>query len=104
MTKKYLLIFVLLGIWSCNERKFIQADDQMIADADSHPGEWLTHGLNYSEDRYSLLTEITKENVQELGLAWSTSLDSKRGLEATPLVADGVIFKLALPPLQMTRS
>ncbi len=92
MTTKYLLIFVLFGIWSCNERKFIQADDQMIADADSHPGEWLTHGLNYSEDRYSLLTEITKKNVQELGLAWSTSLDSKRGLEATPLVADGVMY------------
>jgi quinohemoprotein ethanol dehydrogenase len=90
--RRSLLLITILSFLSCNENKFIQADDIVLAEATSHPGEWLTHGLNYAEDRYSLLTQVTKENVQQLGIAWSTSLDSKRGLEATPLVADGVMY------------
>lgn len=89
---KCLLYFLLFLLAGCTDKKFVQADDAVLAAAEAHPGEWLTHGLNYSEDRYSLLTQINKENIQQLGLAWTTSLDSKRGLEATPLVADGVMY------------
>lgn len=89
---KNIFYLALLVCVACSEKKFVAADDKMIANAADHPGEWLTHGLNYSEDRYSLLTEINKENITQLALAWSTSLDSKRGLEATPLIADGIMY------------
>ncbi len=65
---------------------------QRIVNADSEPGNWLAHGRTYSEQRFSPLDEIDAGNVGSLGLAWSFSTGSKRGLEATPLVADGVMY------------
>ena len=40
----------------------------------------------------SVFVQISDENVSELGLAWSFDLDSTRGVEATPLVIDGVMY------------
>ena len=37
--------------------------------ADNEPQNWLAHGRNYSEQRYSPLREVNTENVSELGLA-----------------------------------
>ena len=66
--------------------------DQQIANIDDNSGDWLTYGRNYGEERYSPLSQITKENVSQLGLAWSLNLGTKRGIEATPLVVDGIMF------------
>src|SRR5215210_7455228 len=54
--------------------------------------EWLLHGRNYSEDRYSPLEQINRKNISKLGLAWSLNLGTKRGIEATPLVANGIMY------------
>ena len=67
-------------------------DAQAITNADSNPGEWLSHGRTYSEQRFSPLAKINAENVDKLGLAWSYDLPTKRGVEATPLVADGIMY------------
>lgn len=56
---------------------------------------WLNYGLDYQETRFSPLTGITTENVGELGLAWSYGLESRRGVQATPIVVDGVMFVTA---------
>jgi len=53
---------------------------------------WLSHGRTYSEQRHSPLKQITTKNIQELGLAWSFDLGTSRGIEATPIVYDGVIY------------
>lgn len=90
--KKIFFAFAAVTFISCNNNSTSTINDAMLAKASDHPGEWLTHGLNYNEDRYSLLTEINKDNVKTLGLAWTTDLQSKRGLEATPLVANGVMY------------
>jgi quinohemoprotein ethanol dehydrogenase len=66
--------------------------DQQIASVDDNSGDWLTYGRNYGEERYSPLGQITKDNVGQLGLAWSLNLGTKRGIEATPLVVDGIMF------------
>ena len=60
--------------------------------ADDEPGQWMSHGRTYSEQRYSPLDDIDKANVSELGLAWSFDLGTKRGVEATSLVVDGVMY------------
>jgi quinohemoprotein ethanol dehydrogenase len=65
---------------------------ERIAAADSKAGEWVTHGRTYSEQRFSPLDKINASNVGELGLAWSFDLPENRGIEATPLVADGVMY------------
>lgn len=67
-------------------------DDARLLAADSDSANWLTYGRTYSEQRFSPLTSINQENVSELGLAWSVDLPTMRGLEATPLVYDGVIY------------
>ncbi|WP_241657338.1 PQQ-dependent dehydrogenase, methanol/ethanol family [Aurantiacibacter suaedae] len=59
-----------------------------LADA----GEWTSDGRDYSAQRYSPLTQITAQNVSQLGLAWYDDLATYRGVEATPLYADGVLY------------
>ncbi|MDE0930921.1 MAG: PQQ-dependent dehydrogenase, methanol/ethanol family, partial [Halioglobus sp.] len=66
-------------------------DAKRLIQADSEPGEWMTHGRTYSEQRYSPLTQINVDNVAELGLAWSYDLKTKRGIEATSLMVNGVV-------------
>lgn len=67
-------------------------DTARITNADSEPGNWLAHGRTYDEQRYSPLAQITPENVGELSVAWYFDTDSKRGLEATPIVVDGIMY------------
>ena len=67
-------------------------DGSKIAHADSDPGEWLSHGRTYSEQRFSPLAKINTTNVKTLGVAWEYRTYSVRGLEATPIVADGVMY------------
>jgi quinohemoprotein ethanol dehydrogenase len=54
--------------------------------------DWPSHGLDYAETRFSRLTQINADNVKALGLAWAYDLESTRGVEATPLVVDGVMY------------
>lgn len=55
-------------------------------------GNWLTYGGNYAEDRFSTLEEITRDNVDELGLAWTYDIELRGGVEATPLVVGGIMY------------
>ncbi len=54
--------------------------------------DWPLHGLTDEEQRFSPLSDINEQTVNRLGLAWSLELGTTRGLEATPIVIDGVIF------------
>ena len=67
-------------------------DDARLRAAAGEPGNWLTHGGTYAEQRYSTLEQIRADNVGQLGLAWSFDTHTNRGLEATPIVADGILY------------
>ena len=61
------------------------------------PGDWGTYGGTFDQIRHSPLTEIAKQNVNELGRAFS--IDFRRidptipkGQQSFPLVIDGVIY------------
>jgi quinohemoprotein ethanol dehydrogenase len=56
------------------------------------PGEWPSDGRDYTAPRYSPRTPIDASNVSRLGLAWYDDLDTLRGVEATPIYADGVLY------------
>jgi quinohemoprotein ethanol dehydrogenase len=70
-----------------------QVDGARIAAAENN-AEWLSYGRTYSEQRYSPLTQISRDNVKTLGLAWYHEFDanSDRGMEATPLIVDGTLY------------
>ncbi len=57
--------------------------------------DWPTIGLDYAETRFSKLNQINAQNVGKLGLVWSYPLESSRGVEATPLVVDGIMYVTA---------
>jgi len=50
------------------------------------------YGGSYEEQRFSPLKQVNEQNVQRLGLVWSHEFGTHRGLEATPLVVNGVIY------------
>lgn len=54
--------------------------------------DWPTYGLDYAETRFSKLNQITAENIKDIGLMWTYNLESIRGVEATPLVVDGIMY------------
>jgi len=70
-------------------------DAARLRSADTEPGQWLMDGRNYSAQRYSTLRGINETNVKELGLAWYAELDTLRGVEATPLFVDGVLYNIS---------
>ena len=64
-------------------------DEPTITDPGS---EWLNYGRGYKEQRFSPLDSINRDTVDNLDLAWSFKFDTARGMEATPLVHNGVIY------------
>lgn len=65
---------------------------ERLLNADNEPGQWMTYGGNYQEQRFSRLTRITPDNISQLGLAWYADFNTNRGQESTPLMVDGVIY------------
>ncbi len=69
---------------------------QGISDRDlrnaANRNDWITTGRDYAETHYSPLNAINASNVKRLGLAWSLDMETKRGLEATPIVVNGVMY------------
>jgi quinohemoprotein ethanol dehydrogenase len=67
-------------------------DASRLINADKQPGNWMSYGRTYSEQRFSPLKQINDQNVGQLALAWYVDLDTRRGQEATPIVVDGVLY------------
>lgn len=64
-----------------------------ILAADREPGNWMTYGRTYDEQRFSPLKQINDRNVGQLQLAWHYDLDAAhRVQESTPIVVDGVMY------------
>ena len=87
-----LLSCVLLTITVAAQGRRI--DDGVLKKA-GETGEWLTYGLNQSENRYSPLTQINASNVSQLGSAWAFEVGSGGGgQEATPLYSSGMLYAI----------
>ena len=64
------------------------------AAAANDPRNWVAVGRNSSEMHFSPLTEINRDTVARLRLAWSLDLDVGNS-QSTPLAVDGVIYVAA---------
>jgi quinohemoprotein ethanol dehydrogenase len=67
-------------------------DAQRISNANDEPQNWLAHGRTYDEQRFSPLDQVNTDNVNDLGLAWYFDTGTDRGLEASPIVVDGIMY------------
>lgn len=69
------------------------------------PGDVLTYGMGYHNQRYSPLKQIHTRNVSKLQPLWAYSLNNPQGQESQPVVHDGVMYvtthnaTIALDPL-----
>jgi alcohol dehydrogenase (cytochrome c) len=69
-----------------------QVTSDRILHADHEPQNWLTYSGDYSSQRYSLLNQITRDNVRNLALKWVYNPHSVDKMEGTPLVVDGIMY------------
>jgi quinohemoprotein ethanol dehydrogenase len=67
-------------------------DDAALRSPDARNQDWLSYGRDYYEQRFSPLNQINDKNAAQLSLAWQMDTATDRGLEATPLVVDGVMY------------
>jgi len=56
------------------------------------PGDILTYGMGYNNQRYSPLKQIHTGNVKKLRPAWAYSLNNPQGQESQPIVHNGVMY------------
>jgi quinohemoprotein ethanol dehydrogenase len=63
-----------------------------LVKADKEPGQWMTYGGTYSEQRFSALKKIDSRNVSSLGLKWFGDYETNQDQHGSPLYVDGVIY------------
>ncbi|HET6541291.1 MAG TPA: PQQ-dependent dehydrogenase, methanol/ethanol family [Chryseolinea sp.] len=91
----YVLVFILFVI-NCKQQNppgWIDKDRLL----NRQPQEWLSLGGNHLMQHFSPLGQINRDNVKDLGFAWeydahNTVSNVHRGLEATPIVVDGILY------------
>ncbi len=71
------------------DRVFRPVTDSMLEKPD--PGDWINWRRTYDGTGYSPLTQINRQNVGQLKLAWSWGMPAGAH-QPTPLVHDGVMF------------
>ena len=80
------------GLTATGEVKnYLPVTDEMLLHPD--PGDWLMVRGNYQAWNHSPLTQINRDNVRDLRLAWVWSMNDDGGAnEPTPLVHNGIIY------------
>ena len=68
-----------------------QSAEALKADATT-PGDVLTYGMGYNNQRYSALKQINASTVDKLAPIWSYSLNNPQSQESQPIVFDGVMY------------
>ncbi len=68
--------------------------DHLLKGTDD-PTYWLMYGGNYAGWRFSPLTDINRDNVKNLKAAWMFQTGIPAQMQASPIVADGIIYLTA---------
>ena len=71
--------------------------DRLLHTAADTPQDWLNYSGGYLSQRYSALDQVTPGNVKNLEQKWIFQARSLEKFEATPLVADGVMYTVQAP-------
>ncbi len=94
----FLTVFLAVPIGSAQDERIIRAPAFAGNDLVAPPRrDWSTNGGNWYNQRFSPLTEINRDNVENLKGVWRARLDgsgvdTKYSGEAQPIVYDGVLY------------
>lgn len=69
-----------------------EIDDARLQAAASDNSNWLLHGRDYGNQRFSPLDQVNKETVKRLVPKWIYQTGTAATFQTTPLVADGVMY------------
>ena len=86
----FAVLLIALSTGTCRRPNGV--DDERLRRADGDTANWLMYGRTYDDHRFSPLSQINEQTIGKLGLVWTRELGTTRGLEATPLVENGVIY------------
>jgi len=89
------VIIALVAVSGAQQPAPRPVDEAALAAEQSRRGDWRSYGRDFYEQRFSPLDQINDSNVEKLGLAWQFETATERGLQATPLVVDGVMYTTA---------
>lgn len=73
-------------------RRITAAIDDTALVAARADTDWITHGQTYAEGSVSRCRPDQSRQRPEVRLAWTLELGGRRGMQATPLVVDGIMF------------
>jgi quinohemoprotein ethanol dehydrogenase len=87
------------GAWCESDRVSTMAPadvtQERLEGADREPGNWMSAGRTWDEQRFSPLKLLNESNVSRLKIAWYADLNTYRGVDATPLEIDGVLYNIS---------
>src|SRR5215470_12099174 len=91
MTRKlFLLISIaVVSLAFAQVKTFVPVTDQMLLNPS--PEDWLMFSRTYDAQRFSPLSQVNKQNVNQLALAWSRGLGPGT-TETIPTVYKGVMY------------
>jgi quinohemoprotein ethanol dehydrogenase len=84
----------MLPAMAQDEPQSARVGQERLLAADADPGQWMSVGRTFDEQRFSPLDRIDERTVGDLGLAWYADINTERGMEASPLVIDGVLYNV----------
>src|SRR5258706_545807 len=85
------IMVMLGGLWLVAQGKDFRPVTEAMLRTPA-PGDWLNWRRTDNAWGFSPLDQINRQNVQQLQLAWSWSMDDSGAQEAAPLVYDGVMY------------
>jgi quinohemoprotein ethanol dehydrogenase len=87
------VLFTMMTIALQNQTQTRRINDDALKNAPKGT-EWLSHGMGWSEQRYSTMTQINPQNVKNLKLDWSYEVGpgNAAGQKTNPLYANGVLY------------
>ncbi len=92
---RWVALALLLAVLSVQQAPAAAAKSVRGAAPNGTSGDWTRDGHSDDGQRYSPLDRIDERNVGGLGLQWFYDLDTLRGVEATPLAVDGVLYDIS---------
>src|SRR5258708_19793741 len=81
---------VLLGV-ALSGAALAQSGEDLKA-AGKNPGEILTYGMSYSQQRFSPLKQIDRQTAKRLVPAWSYSMANNTGEESQVLLRGALMY------------
>ena len=89
-----LLLSTLLCVCaaSAGDLSLLAGQDRSDKSATAQQDDWSVYGGAPENDHYSNLSQINRENVRQLAVAWSYDSGEEGGLQTSPIIVAGVLY------------